>query len=72
MRLFARLLTPLLPLFFANGLAMADQAQVAVAANFAEPIKAIAAILEKTTGHTITVSIGPPAPSTADQKWRTV
>ncbi|MEZ5705571.1 MAG: molybdate ABC transporter substrate-binding protein [Burkholderiaceae bacterium] len=37
---------------------MADQAQVAVAANFAEPIKAIAAILEKTTGHTITVSIG--------------
>lgn len=36
----------------------AAQAQVAVAANFAEPIKAIAAVLEKTTGHTIKVSIG--------------
>jgi molybdate transport system substrate-binding protein len=33
-------------------------AQVAVAANFAEPIKAIAAVLEKTTGHTIQVTLG--------------
>lgn len=37
---------------------LADQAQVAVAANFAEPIKAIAAVLEKTTGHTIQVTLG--------------
>jgi molybdate transport system substrate-binding protein len=33
-------------------------AQVAVAANFAEPIKAIAAVLEKTTGHTLSVTLG--------------
>jgi molybdate transport system substrate-binding protein len=41
--------------------ALAGQAQVAhvaVAANFAEPIKAIAAVLQKTTGHTITVTLG--------------
>ncbi|PKO60184.1 MAG: molybdate ABC transporter substrate-binding protein [Betaproteobacteria bacterium HGW-Betaproteobacteria-18] len=37
---------------------LADQAQVATAANFAEPIKAIAAVLEKTTGHTIAVTVG--------------
>ncbi|NDP37299.1 MAG: molybdate ABC transporter substrate-binding protein [Rhodoferax sp.] len=37
---------------------LADQAQVAVAANFAEPIKAIATVLEKTTGHTIQVTLG--------------
>lgn len=36
----------------------AAQAQVAVAANFTEPIKAIAAVLEKTTGHSIKVSLG--------------
>ena len=58
MRLSARLFTAVLPFFFAHGVAMADQAQVAVAANFTEPIKAIAAILEKTTGHTIKVSMG--------------
>ena len=34
------------------------EAQVAVAANFAEPIKAIAAVLEKTTGHTLKVTLG--------------
>ena len=33
-------------------------AQIAVAANFAEPIKAIAAVLEKTTGHTLSVTLG--------------
>jgi molybdate transport system substrate-binding protein len=33
-------------------------AQIAVAANFAEPIKAIAAVLQKTTGHTIAVTLG--------------
>ena len=36
----------------------AAQAQVAVAANFAEPIKAIAAVLQKTTGHTLNVTLG--------------
>lgn len=38
--------------------AHAAQAQVAVAANFAEPIKAIAAVLQKTTGHTLKISTG--------------
>ena len=38
--------------------AQAAQAQVAVAANFAEPIKAIAAVLEKTTGHTLQITVG--------------
>lgn len=37
---------------------LAGEAQVAVAANFAEPIKAIAAVLEKTTGHTLKISTG--------------
>jgi len=36
----------------------AASAQVAVAANFAEPIKAVAAVLEKTTGHTLKVTTG--------------
>jgi len=36
----------------------AGQVQVAVAANFAEPIKAIAAVLEKTTGHQVQVTVG--------------
>jgi len=36
----------------------AAEAQVAVAANFAEPIKAIAAVLEKTTGHTLKIAVG--------------
>lgn len=39
--------------------AMAAEVQVAVAANFAEPIKALAAMLEKTTGHTARISVGP-------------
>lgn len=38
--------------------ALAAEAQVAVAANFAEPIKAIASVLEKTTGHTLKISTG--------------
>ncbi len=38
--------------------ATAGEAQVAVAANFSEPIKAIAAVLEKTTGHTLKISTG--------------
>ncbi len=36
----------------------AAEARVAVAANFAEPIKAIATVLEKTTGHTLRISVG--------------
>ncbi|WP_300648106.1 molybdate ABC transporter substrate-binding protein [Hydrogenophaga sp.] len=36
----------------------AAEAQVAVAANFAEPVKAIAAVLEKTTGHTLKITVG--------------
>lgn len=54
--MFARSL--LLTLSLASGALHAAQAQVAVAANFAEPIKAIAAVLEKTTGHTLQVTVG--------------
>lgn len=36
----------------------AAEAQIAVAANFAEPIKAIAAVLEKSTGHTLKITLG--------------
>ena len=36
----------------------AAEAQIAVAANFAEPIKAIGAVLQKTTGHTLKVTLG--------------
>jgi len=42
----------------AHTLVLADEAQVAVAANFAEPIKAIAAVLEKTTGHKLKITLG--------------
>jgi molybdate transport system substrate-binding protein len=37
---------------------LADQSHIAVAANFAEPIKAIASVFEKTTGHTLVVTLG--------------
>lgn len=40
------------------GTAWADVAQVAVASNFAEPIKALAIVLEKNTGHQIKVTLG--------------
>ena len=43
---------------FTHTAAHAAEAQVAVAANFAEPIKAIAAVLQKTTGHTLKISTG--------------
>lgn len=36
----------------------ADVVQVAVASNFAEPIKALALVLEKNTGHTMEVTLG--------------
>jgi len=52
--------------------AWGGQAQVAVAANFAEPIKAVAAVLEKTTGHTLQVSLGHRQAVCADQKRRAV
>lgn len=42
----------------AHTLVLADEAQVAVATNFAEPIKAIAAVLEKTTGHKLKITLG--------------
>lgn len=38
--------------------AHAAQATVAVAANFAEPMRAVAEVLRKTTGHTLEVSVG--------------
>ena len=37
---------------------LAGEVQVAVAANFAAPIKAVAAVLEKTTGHTLRLTLG--------------
>ena len=37
---------------------LAAQAQVAVAANFVAPLKAVAAVLEKTTGHTLAITAG--------------
>ena len=58
MRLLLSSLSVLLCAALAHGDAHAAEAQVAVAANFAEPIKAIAAVLHKTTGHTLKVSTG--------------
>ncbi|UJW81856.1 molybdate ABC transporter substrate-binding protein [Hydrogenophaga sp. SL48] len=58
MRLPFRPLAVLLFAALAHTATHAAEAQVAVAANFAEPIKAIAAVLEKTTGHTLKVSTG--------------
>lgn len=40
------------------GTVFADVAQVAVASNFAEPIKALTLVLEKNTGHKIEVTLG--------------
>jgi molybdate transport system substrate-binding protein len=56
-----RLLSSLCALLFAtlgHASALAAEARVAVAANFAEPMKAIAAVLQKTTGHTLKISTG--------------
>ncbi len=58
MRHIARTLSVLMLAVAAKASAFAAEAQVAVAANFAEPIKAIGAVLEKTTGHTIRVTLG--------------
>ena len=51
--LFLTALLALLPLA-----ATAATAQIAVAANFAEPIKALAAELKRTTGHTLHITVG--------------
>ncbi|WP_171020183.1 molybdate ABC transporter substrate-binding protein [Hydrogenophaga sp. 2FB] len=58
--MFARSLLrwPLLVLAAITGSLHAAEAQVAVAANFAEPIKAVAAVLEKSTGHTLKITVG--------------
>ena len=48
----------LLGILLANASVLAAEAQVAVAANFAEPIKAIAAVLHRSTGHTLKISTG--------------
>jgi molybdate transport system substrate-binding protein len=58
--MFARSLLrwPLLALAALAGTLHAAEARVAVAANFAEPIKAVAAVLEKTTGHTLRITVG--------------
>jgi molybdate transport system substrate-binding protein len=55
--MFARSLWSALLFLMAASLHAAE-ARVAVAANFAEPIKALAAVLEKTTGHTLKISVG--------------
>ena len=58
MRLLLSSLCALLWVAFTHTAAHAAEAQVAVAANFAEPIKAIATVLQKTTGHTLKISTG--------------
>ncbi|MDD2808004.1 molybdate ABC transporter substrate-binding protein [Rhodoferax sp.] len=58
MKPLTQLMPALLLAALAHGQVLADQAQVAVAANFTEPIKAVAAVLEKTTGHTLAVTVG--------------
>ena len=58
MRLLFSALSAIVCAAFAHSAAHAAEAQVAVAANFAEPIKAIAAVLEKTTGHKLKISTG--------------
>lgn len=45
-------------LLLASWSAQAAQATVAVAANFAEPLRALAAVLEKTTGHRLEIVVG--------------
>lgn len=58
MRLLLPALSALLCAALTHGAAQAAQAHVAVAANFAEPIKAIAAELHRTTGHTLKITLG--------------
>lgn len=58
MRLLFSSVPLLLCAAFAHTAIHAAEAQVAVAANFAEPMKAIAAVLQKTSGHTLKISTG--------------
>lgn len=58
MKCFKSLILSTLLALAANQPGHAAEAQVAVAANFAAPIKAVAAVLEKTTGHILKVSVG--------------
>lgn len=58
MRLLLSSLSFLLWVTATHSTAQAAEAQVAVAANFVEPIKAVAAVLQKTTGHTLKMSTG--------------
>ncbi|WP_066254181.1 molybdate ABC transporter substrate-binding protein [Hydrogenophaga flava] len=58
MRLLLSSVSVLLCAALAHTNTLAAEAQVAVAANFAEPIKAVAAVLQKTTGHTLKISTG--------------
>jgi molybdate transport system substrate-binding protein len=53
-----RFLSLAVALALASTLAVADEVQVAVAANFAGPMKPIAADFEKATGHKLSVSLG--------------
>jgi molybdate transport system substrate-binding protein len=58
MRLLLSSLSALLCAALVQGAAQAAEAQIAVAANFAEPIKAIAAKLQKTSGHRLRITLG--------------
>lgn len=58
MHVVTRALSTLMLAVSLHANASAATAQVAVAANFAEPIKAIAVVLEKSTGHTISITLG--------------
>lgn len=53
-----RLFLSIAALLLASWSAQAAQATVAVAANFAEPLRALAAVLEKTTGHRLEIVVG--------------
>ncbi len=57
MRLNPRLLAPLAA-WLVSMAAHADEVHIAVAANFTAPAKVLAAIFEKTTGHTARLSFG--------------
>lgn len=58
MKTFPRSLLVSLVAFGLSSVALADEVQVAVAANFTAPAKVIAADFEKTTGHKVVLSFG--------------
>jgi len=53
-----RLLTLILPVLLTSGLALADEVNVAVAANFTAPMQKIAVEFEKDTGHKAQLAFG--------------